>query len=105
MTGLPYLPTTTTILKPDPNDKEVIAVTTQDVEPIVEHNALLRSMQQKSDWGRHVASVPNNLINELLTELWKLGCRDITSPYHPLVAAIVRQRLENGEWAKFRVDK
>ena len=104
MTGLPYLPTTTTILKPDPNTKEVVAVTTQDVEPILEHAATLRSMPQKSDWGRHIASVPNNLINELLEEEWRRG-NPHASPYSPEIVAKVKQRLDSGEWAKFRVDE
>ena len=31
----------------------------QDVEPILENNKRLRTMPQKSDWGRHIASIPN----------------------------------------------
>ena len=40
----------------------------QDVEDIREHNLMLQGEPQKSDWGRHVASVPNNIINQWLNE-------------------------------------
>jgi hypothetical protein len=37
---------------PRPKDSIVIAESWQDVEPILERNAMLRSMPQKSDWGK-----------------------------------------------------
>ena len=40
----------------------VIASATQDVEPILERNQQLRGEAQKSDWGRHVATIPNVIL-------------------------------------------
>jgi hypothetical protein len=40
----------------------------QDVEPILEHNKLLQTIEQRSDWGRHVASVPNVVLEKWLNE-------------------------------------
>ena len=43
----------------DSNGQDVAVEMVQDVEPILEHNKMLRSLAQNSDWGRHVASIPN----------------------------------------------
>lgn len=40
----------------------------QDVEPIIERNKILQTIPQQSDWGRHVASVPNVLLEKWLNE-------------------------------------
>lgn len=42
----------------DRGEKRIIAVTTQDVEPILERNRMLRGERQRSDFGRHVANIP-----------------------------------------------
>lgn len=36
----------------------------QDVEPILENNKTLQSVTQKSDWGRHIASIPLVMIEK-----------------------------------------
>src|SRR5215475_14082405 len=43
-------------------------VTTQDLEPTLERNKKLTNEPQKSDWGRHVGSVPTNILNQWLLE-------------------------------------
>jgi hypothetical protein len=40
----------------DRGERKVIAVSEQDVEPILARNAKLRAEPQRSDWGRHVAT-------------------------------------------------
>jgi hypothetical protein len=40
----------------------VIASATQDVEPILKRNQRLRADPQTSDWGRHVATIPNVIL-------------------------------------------
>ena len=45
----------------------------QDVEPILEHNKLLRTLPQKSDWGRHRYSIPNVVLEKWLNEEWSRG--------------------------------
>jgi hypothetical protein len=45
----------------------------QDVEPILEHNKTLRTIEQRSDWGRHIASVPNVVLEKWLNEELERG--------------------------------
>jgi len=52
----------------DRTDNLIVAETLQDVEPILEHNKHLQSEHQKSDWGRHVASVPDVIVTKWLNE-------------------------------------
>ncbi len=46
----------------------VIASATQDVEPILKRNQRLRADPQTSDWGRHVATIPNVILLKWLNE-------------------------------------
>ena len=61
----------------------VIASATQDVEPILERNQQLRGEAQKSDWGRHVATIPNVILLKWLNEAHargNTGLRMFTNP-------------------------
>ena len=60
----------------DRGEKRIIAVSTQDVEPILERNRMLRGERQLSDFGRHVANIPN-----------------------------VARKLQDPDWKHLRVDK
>ena len=84
-------------------ESKIVAVTEQDVEPILERNKELRSMEQKSDWGRHIASIPNVIITKWLNEEWASGnteLRPFTKPFDELVA----KKLRDPEWAYLRTD-
>jgi hypothetical protein len=79
----------------------VIASTTQDVEPILERNKLLRGEPQRSDWGRHVAQIPNVLLVQWLNEEHARGntqLRMFTREFDELVA----RKLADPEWAYLR---
>lgn len=76
----------------------------QDVEPYLEHNKELRSQPQKSDWGRHVASVPNVIINRWLQEEWDRGNTSLTFG-SPEWRALVWKKLQDPDWAYLRTDK
>lgn len=52
----------------DANEKKVHFVNVQDVEPIIEHNKALRGESQNSDWGRHIASIPNVIYMQWFNE-------------------------------------
>ena len=93
---------TRTTLYPDPNDKSIVAVSTQDIEPAIEYAKELAKETQKSDWGRHVASIPNILITQLLNEEWARGNHNLR-PYSPEFKALVWRKLQT-DWAAFRVD-
>ena len=40
----------------------------QDCEDIIESNKRLQNEPQKSDWGRHIASIPNNILLKWMLE-------------------------------------
>lgn len=88
----------------DRTDKRIIASTWQDVEPILERNKALRSQPQKSDWGRHVATIPNVILVRWLNEEYaagNVGLRMYTPEFNELVAC----KLADPDWAYLRVDK
>jgi hypothetical protein len=81
----------------------VIASTTQDVEPILEHNKQLRGEPQRSGWGRHVASIPNVILVRWLNEEHARGntqLRMFTREFDELVA----RKLADPDWAYLRTD-
>lgn len=84
-------------------EKRNIAVySTDDVEPILDYNKLLRTLGQKSDWGRHVATVPDVISVKWLNEEWKRGnfMRYLSREWDELLA----RKLKDPEWAYLRTD-
>ncbi len=78
-----------------------IASTTQDVEPILERNKRLRAEPQRSDWGRHVGSIPNVILVKWLDEEHARGntqLRLFTREFNELVA----RKLADPDWAYLR---
>lgn len=75
----------------------------QDVEDILENNRRLRSIAQKSDWGRHVASIPNVIMTRWLNEEWAKGNTTIRL-FGPEMDALVERKLKDPEWAYLRTD-
>lgn len=49
----------------------------QDVEPIVEDNKRLQGEAQKSDWGRHIARVPETVVVDWLNKEYENGNVDL----------------------------
>ncbi len=85
-------------------DGEKIAVEhIQDVEPILEWNKESRRDEQKSDWGRHVARIPNVIYVQWMNEEHARG--NMVRMFTPEFDAIVQKKLEDPEWAYLRVDK
>lgn len=85
------------------DEHTVTVFSSDDVEPILDRNALLRSMPQKSDWGKHVASVPNIILVKWLNEAWERGNIGLR-PYSKEMDEIVARKLRDPEWAFLRVD-
>jgi hypothetical protein len=77
--------------------------TSQDVEAILEHNKELRKERQDSDWGRHVASIPNVIMVKWLNEEWSKGNTTIRL-FGPEMDALVERKLKDPEWAYLRTD-
>lgn len=87
----------------DSNGQDVAVEMIQDVEPILEHNKMLRSIAQKSDWGRHVASIPNVIMTRWLNEELERGNTTIKM-FGPEMDALVDRKLKDPEWAFLRTD-
>ena len=82
----------------DPDGKSLTVEHVQDVEGILENNKALRSQPQKSDWGRHVASIPNVIITRWMNET---GAMPFTKEFDD----IVKRKLNDPDWAYLRTDK
>lgn len=89
---------------PKARDSLIVAESIQDVEPILEHNKALRSQEQKSDWGRHIATVPNVIMVRWFNEEQQRGnvtLRMFSREFHQLV----KRKLQDPEWKYLRTDK
>ena len=87
----------------DRGENLIIAESIQDCEPILERNKMLRSMPQKSDWGRHVASIPNVIITKWLNEEWARGNTELRL-FSREFNELVRKKLDDPDWAYLRTD-
>jgi hypothetical protein len=84
-------------------DGTAVADSWQDVEPILERNHALRGEAQRSDWGRHVASIPNVILLRWLNEEHARG--NITlRPFTREWATLVARKLSDPEWKYLRTD-
>ncbi len=93
----------TEVLKFSLMDGQAIVRTTDDVEPVLERNKELRSMPQRSDWGRQIADVPVVILQQWLNEAWERG-HDIKY-LSPEYYALVWKKLQDPDWKYLRTDK
>lgn len=77
--------------------------TSQDVEDIIENNKRLQNTPQKSDWGRHVADIPNNIINAWLNEAWAAGNVNMKM-FDEDFNRMVKMKLDDPDWRFLRTD-
>jgi hypothetical protein len=83
--------------------RSVAVYSTDDVEPVLEHNKLLRTMEQPNTDGlKHIASVPNIIMVKWLNEEWQRGnsVRYLSREWDELVT----KKLKDPEWAYLRTD-
>lgn len=92
-----------TILIPtvDASEKKITFAVWQDVEDIIENNKKLQNTPQKSDWGRHVASIPNVILHQWLTEEWNRGNTTL-KPYSKEFDKIIEKKLRDADWRWLR---
>jgi glycerophosphoryl diester phosphodiesterase len=83
--------------------RELTVVRTQDVEPILEHNKLLRTLSQKSDWGRHRYSIPNVVLEKWLNEEWAHGNITMTFGSDEFYE-MVERRMQDPDNKAFKVE-
>ena len=92
-----------TELHVDQSERELTINRVQDVEPIIELNKYLQTVQQKSDWGRHVARIPNIFYEKWLREEHErgnIGLRLYTEDFDKLV----ERKLQDPDWRFLRCD-
>lgn len=73
----------------------------QDVEDIIEHNKTLRSMPQKSDWGRHKWNLPNVIVEQLYKAY---NGDEFPKPMNQEFWAFVDRKMDDPDYRAFRVD-
>jgi hypothetical protein len=88
----------------DSNGQDLAIEHAQDVEPILEWNKEARRDEQKSDWGRHVARIPNVIYVKWLDEEHRKGNTSLRM-FTPEFDAIVQKKLQDPEWSYLRVDR
>ena len=85
-------------------DRSIVVASQDDVEGVLEHNKKLRSITQRSDWGRHVASIPPVICVKWLNEEYERGnnqIRFLSKEWDELVL----KKLNDPEWKFLRTDK
>ena len=88
----------------DPGGRDLTILQEQDVEPILAWNKASRSEQQCSDWGRHVARIPNVIYVRWLNEEHARGNPHLRM-FTPEFDLIVQKKLSDPEWAYLRTDR
>ena len=93
-----------TIFHGDDAAKNFTIERVQDVEDIIERNKSLQTVKQKSDWGRHIATIPNIFLEQWLNEEWKRGNTSIRL-FSKEMDALIARKLRDPDWRFLRVDK
>jgi hypothetical protein len=92
----------------DRGERKIIAVTEQDVEPILECNKVLRSKPQRAqrggDWCRHVATIPNVILVRWLNEEYARGNVRLRL-FSPEFDQLVARKLRDPDWRFLRTDR
>jgi hypothetical protein len=88
----------------DSNGRDLAIEHVQDVAPILEWNRRSRCDEQRADWGRHVARIPNVIYVKWLNEEHARGNTDLR-PFTSEFDAIVQKKLDDPEWVYLRTDR
>lgn len=87
----------------DASERSMTLNRVQDVEPILDLNKYLQTIRQQSDWGRHVATIPNIFYEKWIREEWErgnIGIRIHTEEFDQLV----ERKLKDPDWKFLRTD-
>lgn len=88
----------------DSNGEDLAIEHVQDVEDILAWNKESRRDEQPSDWGRHIARIPNVLYVKWLDEEHAKGRTDLRM-FTREFDQIVHKKLKDPEYAYLRTDK
>lgn len=86
----------------DAGERKFTFVRVQDIEPYLEHNKQLRSMEQKGEW-RQTSEIPNVILMQWLNEEYARG-RVGLRLYSKEFDEIIQQKLNDPDWAYLRTD-
>lgn len=85
----------------DRNESKIVAYSEQDVEPILDRNKALQGESQKSDWGRHIATIPNIVLlkwfNEEGADVWRLRGDEF--------GKFIKKKINDPDWRHLRTDR
>ncbi len=88
----------------DANGKDLAIEHIQDVEPVLEWNRQSRCDEQRGEWGRHIARIPNVIYVRWLHEEHARGNVSLRM-FTPEFDLIVQKKLDDPEWAYLRTDR
>jgi len=88
----------------DSNGQDMAIEHVQDVEPILEWNKAARREEQHSDWGRHIARIPDVIYLKWFDEEHAKGNTTLRM-YSKEFDEIVHRKLQDPEWSYLRVDR
>lgn len=89
----------------DSNGQDLAIENVQDVEPILEQNKVLRTLDQtKTDGMKEVAEIPNVILIQWLNEEHARG-NETLRLFTPEMDEIVKKKLQDPDWAYLRTDK
>ena len=88
----------------DSNGQDLAVEHVQDVEDILEWNKEARGIEQRSDWGRHKARIPNVIYVKWLNEEHDKGNTNLRL-FSKEFDQIVNKKLEDPDWYHLRVDR
>ena len=89
----------------DSNGQDLAIEHIQDVEPILERNKTLRTLEQtKTDGLREVAEIPNVILIQWLDEAHAKGNTDLRM-FSAEFDLLVKKKLQDPDWAYLRTDK
>lgn len=92
-----------TELHVDASEKTFTLNRVQDVQDIIDNNKRLQGEAQKSDWGRHVATIPNIFLEKWLREEWDKGNVNLQI-FTPEFDLLCESKLKDPDWKFLRTD-
>lgn len=87
----------------DAGERKFTFVRVQDIEPYLEHNKRLRSMEQKNDAWRQTSTIPNIILMKWLNEEIDRGHKGLRL-YSKEFDLIIQRKLQDPDWAYLRTD-
>ena len=89
----------------DRGERKIIAVSMQDVEPILERNKVLHGERQQYDCARLIADIPAVILVQWLNEEYARGNTHLRLFTREFNETVVRRKLADPDWKHLRVDR